>query len=502
MTPVALAIALFTISLVLTLLSHKATKYSHKAVLKVAGYTLLLVLILALHYVRAIDTVSYTLSSFFTALSLLISLYTPLYAKSLRYPRELELLVDSFLYALVATYAAPNIITLISAWTFVEILGFTLIRLGEEHSLEGPLTSSRGFLLTSTATYELSVFTLVVASFFALGVNPQILLEPFTEITSRVPVHYAVLPLILLGFLTKAAITPLHFWLPSAHSVAPSPASAALSGFTVSLGFYGLYKVLGFIDVEELRGPLVLALLVLGFSSVLYGGLEALSQRDVKKLLAYGTILTNGFILAVLSLYLLTESQQALTLLLIGILTQATYKSALFCEAGLFEVLYENRYLHLLHNLAKSLPLSSIGGVVSVLSLIGVPGTIGFVAKLGYAYVALTTAAVSPLVVLAIALLALYVILSTAVGVKYMRLYYTQPQRPLLEVRTVSTLHQLPVLLLGVSSIVAAPLLFYVMGYLQLAAISALLTPLPLATTYFVVHVARTPLRGGGVTTA
>jgi len=490
------AITLLIIAVFFTLISRRVSSYFYKALLKLTSYTLLLVLATVLYSNSIIDTVSLVLAVFFTVLSLLISLYTPLYAKSLQYPNTLEVLLDLFLYSLITAYIAPNIIVLVSAWTIVEILGFILIKIGEEHSLEGPLTSSRGFLLTSTTTYELSVFTFIATSFFAIGISPQLLLEPFISITYKISIPHIVLPLILLGFLTKAAITPLHFWLPSAHSTAPSPASAALSGFTVALGYYGLYRVLYYINIDELAEYLGITLIALGLFSIVYGGIEALTQRDVKRLLAYGTILTNGFILTLFALYLLTKLQVALILVLAGIITQASYKTTLFCEAGLFEALYETRYTHLIRGLLRTLPVSSIGGLLAVLSLIGVPGTLGFIPKIGCLYVVLTTPTLSTtLLVLTTSSLALYIVFSAIIGSKYISLYYMQPIRQIPLVRNVSRLHQSTVLLLGLTNITITPLFFYVLNYSSLAVISLALVPIPLTIIYLVIHVTRIPRR-------
>jgi formate hydrogenlyase subunit 3/multisubunit Na+/H+ antiporter MnhD subunit len=492
MTITVTAITLLIFATLLALVSERASSYNYKVVFKIAGYSLLLILILILYNNSVIDTVSIILAGFFTVISLLISLYTPLYARSLHYPSTLEALVDLFLYSLIVAYIAPNIIVLVSAWTIVEILSFILIRVGEEHSLEGPLTSSRGFLLTSTTTYELSVFTFIATSFFALGISPHVLLEPFQAVTSKFHTPYMVLPLILVGFLTKAAITPLHFWLPSAHSTAPSPASAALSGFTVALGYYGLYRVLNYISTEDIVWGLAITLIVLGLLSILYGGVEALTQRDVKRLLAYGTIMTNGFILALFALYLFTRLKEALVLVLTGVLTQATYKTTLFCEAGLFEALYETRYAHLIRGVVRVLPISSAGGILAVLSLIGVPGTLGFILKIGALYVALSTPTITPtLLALLITSLAFYIALSAIIGLKYIALYYSQPRRQIPVVRSISKQHQLTVLILGLTNISITPILFQLLGYSQLALITLVLSPLPLIVTYLVVHAAR-----------
>jgi len=490
-------IPLVILSLLFIVLSHRTNVFQRKVVFKVIGYSVLAVLIVLLYTEQVIDIVSFTLASSFTILSLIISTYTLSYMKTLHYPHTLEILVDVFLYALIAAYAAPNIIILVSTWTLVEILGFMLIKTGEEHSLEGPLTSSRGFLLTSTATYELSVFTFIAVSFFTLGnLSPNLLLKTFTEGISKIQASYIVLPLLLVGFLTKAAITPLHFWLPSAHSTAPSPASAALSGFTVSLGYYGLYRVLNYIEMSDFSQYLGVALIALGGFSVIYGGVEALSQRDVKRLLAYSTIMTDGFILVLFALYLITETQQSLILILAGILAQAAYKTTLFCEAGLFEMLYETRYIHLIRGAIRSLPISSLGGLLAVSSLIGVPGTLGFATKIASIYVAFGELSANiDILVSVLVVFTLYIALSAVIGVKYVTLYYAPPIKPPLIVRRLTPQQQLPVLLLGLTNIILTPLYFHVLGYTWLTLLTILLAPIPLITVYLVAHTASISLK-------
>jgi formate hydrogenlyase subunit 3/multisubunit Na+/H+ antiporter MnhD subunit len=492
------------LSLLFIVLSHKNTILKYKVIYKIIGYSILAIIIILLYIEQFIDIVSLILASSFTIFSLIISTYTLTYMKTLHYPNILEILVDAFLYALIATYTAPNIVILVSTWTLVEILGFMLIKTGEEHSLEGPLTSSRGFLLTSTATYELSVFTFITVSLLALGnLGPNLLLKTFTESISKIQASYIILPLLLVGFLTKAAITPLHFWLPSAHSTAPSPASAALSGFTVSLGYYGLYRVLNYIEISDFSQYLGVALITLGGFSIIYGGVEALSQRDVKRLLAYSTVMTDGFILVLFALYLMTRTQQTLILTLTGILTQAAYKTTLFCEAGLFEMLHETRYMHLIRGVIRSLPVSSLGGLLAVSSLIGVPGTLGFATKIASIYVAFEELSANlDILISVLVAFTLYIALSAVIGVKYVTLYYTPPTKPPLIVRKITRWQQLPVLLLGLTNITLTPLYFHVLGYTWLTLLTVILAPIPIITVYLVAYTASISLkRSEGVST-
>ena len=102
--------------------------------------------------------------------------------------------------------------------------------------------------------------------------------------------------LLLVGFGTKAGMVPLHVWLPRAHPVAPSHVSALMSGVMVAIGSYALLRfcvgVLG-------AGPMWWALLTLalGAVSAVMGALYALSERDLKRLLAFSTIENSGIVL-------------------------------------------------------------------------------------------------------------------------------------------------------------------------------------------------------------
>ena len=106
---------------------------------------------------------------------------------------------------------------------------------------------------------------------------------------------------VALGFAVKAGMVPLHLWLPHAHSVAPTPASALLSGILIKAGAYGLLRVgqvVGW-DSALLSGTkgLGLCLTVLGAATMLVGVGAALLQSDAKRLLAYHSVSQMGYIL-------------------------------------------------------------------------------------------------------------------------------------------------------------------------------------------------------------
>ena len=148
----------------------------------------------------------------------------------------------------------------------------------------------------------------------------------------RDPVVLAAFALLATGLLIKGAQVPFHFWLSDAHAVAPSPVSVIFSGLMVALGLYGLAK-LGwavFPASPDVAGVIRTFLLGLGAASAVIGGLMALAQRHIKRLLAFSTISHTGIMLIGLSLL----SRDGLTGMLVYLLGHGLVKGALFMIAG------------------------------------------------------------------------------------------------------------------------------------------------------------------------
>ena len=106
--------------------------------------------------------------------------------------------------------------------------------------------------------------------------------------------------LMLIGFGVKAGMIGLHVWLPDAHSVAPAPASALLSGVMIKAGAFGVFRCLGELAVPEMAWSFGAAVVGLGMAGMLVGAVAALAQRQAKRLLAWSSISQMGFILAAL----------------------------------------------------------------------------------------------------------------------------------------------------------------------------------------------------------
>ncbi|HSU07263.1 MAG TPA: proton-conducting transporter membrane subunit [Acetobacteraceae bacterium] len=158
-------------------------------------------------------------------------------------------------------------------------------------------------------------------------------LENFVRGSPNSPVVAAAFCLIATALLIKGAMVPLHFWLSDAHAVAPSPISVIFSGIMVPLGLFGVLRLLWTVFAPDPAVPHVAhtLLLWLGGATAIIGGLAAVEQRHLKRMLAFSTVAHMGVLL--IALALLTPAGVAgFFAYLIG---HGLVKSALFMIAGI-----------------------------------------------------------------------------------------------------------------------------------------------------------------------
>ncbi|MBQ9251885.1 MAG: proton-conducting membrane transporter [Clostridia bacterium] len=183
----------------------------------------------------------------------------------------------------------------------------------------------------------------------------------------------------ILGFGTKAGMFPLHGWLPTAHPVAPAPASAVLSGVITKMGVLGVIRVVYYcIGAEVLRGSWVqIAWMILALVTVFMGSMLALKEDLFKKRLAYSSVSQVSYVLFGLSTLTAVGFQGAL----LHVLFHSTIKITLFMTAGV--VISKTGLSHVsdLKGLGKRMPLVLVLFTLVSLGLIGIPPTGGFVSK-------------------------------------------------------------------------------------------------------------------------
>jgi formate hydrogenlyase subunit 3/multisubunit Na+/H+ antiporter MnhD subunit len=191
-----------------------------------------------------------------------------------------------------------------------------------------------------------------------------------------------------LGFAIKAGLFPLHIWLPSAHPMAPTPASALLSGIMIKTGAYGLFRV--FYTVLAPPGQLGVAtdifgwlLLGLGLITMVLGAFLAFFQDQVKKTLAYSSISQIGYIVMGLGAAVLPfgHDYYGISGMLFHILNHGIFKTTLFLCAGAIYLYTHNLDYDNLGGLLRKYPLLTTAFVVGALGITGMPGFNGYGSK-------------------------------------------------------------------------------------------------------------------------
>jgi len=183
----------------------------------------------------------------------------------------------------------------------------------------------------------------------------------------------------LIGFGAKAGMFPLHAWLPAAHPVAPSPASAVLSGIIVKAGVLAVIRVVYYtVGADFLRGTWVQAVwMALTLLTVFMGSLLAFREPVFKKRLAYSTVSKISYILFGLSLL----TPVAVTGALLHTVFHAFIKCALFLTAGIFIFQCGKSRVEELEGIGKRMPGTLWCYTFASLALIGIPPASGFISK-------------------------------------------------------------------------------------------------------------------------
>jgi len=183
----------------------------------------------------------------------------------------------------------------------------------------------------------------------------------------------------IIGFGVKAGMFPLHAWLPTAHPVAPAPASAVMSGIIVKMGVLGMLRVVYYLfGADFIRGTWVQSVwLVLSLITVFMGSMLAYREKVMKKRLAYSTVSQVSYILFGMALLV----PEGLTGSLLHVVFHAVIKSALFLCAGAIIYKTGKTSVDELKGIGKEMPITIWCYTFASAALIGIPPASGFISK-------------------------------------------------------------------------------------------------------------------------
>jgi hydrogenase-4 component B len=284
--------------------------------------------------------------------------------------------------ALEVVFVADGVIAFLGAWELMTLATAALV--ATEHNEPSSRRAAYLFLVMShLGTGCLVAGFLILASAsgstsFAAMLSGLVISGPARDV---------LFALFFVGFGVKAGLIPFHVWLPEAHPAAPSSISAFMSAVLITAGLYGLFRVCAFgLGAPDVTWALVF--MVTGTLSAILGVLYALTQTDVKRLLAYSTIENSGIIVLGVGSAMLAIAAGHSELATVGVaasllhmLNHAMFKGLLFLGAGSVVMSVGTRQIEMFGGLLRRMPWTGLYFLIGSMAIAGLPLLNGFTSE-------------------------------------------------------------------------------------------------------------------------
>ncbi len=350
------------------------------------------------------------LSAFFTAIICVMGFFSVLYSayymksyfsKGMTLKSHyifLTILLSSMLLITVSRDA----VTFMISWEIMALSSFFLVTF--ENEKKEVFEAGIYYLILSHISAALLLAGFAVASNGGMNLS----FDSLSAALKRSPdIATAPFALLFLGFAVKAGVVPAHTWLPKAHPAAPSHVSGLMSGVMIKMGIYGMARTI--MMMPAIAPAAGYTVLFFGILTALTGILYTLTQRDIKRMLAYSSIENIGIITAGLGLGMLGISYHRPLMAMLGflgalmhVLNHSVFKELLFFGAGTIYRRVHTRDIEHMGGLAKKMPLLSICFLIGSAAIAGLPGLNGFISEF-ILYLSMLQAAQSGVIILAAA---------------------------------------------------------------------------------------------------
>lgn len=286
------------------------------------------------------------------------------YARAYLPGRTRDTAFPGFWYATLAgnlgVCIAADVVTFYALFSLLSLAAYGLV---VHDGTTRAFRAGRVYLVLAVIGEMGLVFGLMLAAQAAGGLE----IDAARAALANAPQRDLTIALLVVGFGVKAGLVPLHVWLPLAHPIAPTPASAVLSGAIVKAGILGLMR---FLPLEAILLDWGHVLAFAGLVTAYYGVLIGLTQTDPKAILAYSTLSQMGIVVAVLGAALALRPDDTLDAAALYATNHGLAKGALFLSVG---VVAASGRLHW----SVMLPTAVAAGAIA-----GLPLTGGALAKL------------------------------------------------------------------------------------------------------------------------
>ena len=295
--------------------------------------------------------------------------------------RKTHFLINYFAFVLsmIGVVLSNEVLPFLFFWELMSLTSWQLIL--TEPQKENIKAASFYFFMTHFGFVFILLFFLLLS-----GDSLFTDFNAFKEIANNFKYPSLLFFLMTIGFLSKAGAVPLHVWLPYAHPAAPSPVSALMSGVMLKVAIYAFLKFLFIFNSWPIEWGVII--LVIGAMSSLVGVLYALSEHDIKALLANHSVENIGIILIAfgvgmifMTLNLPTISAFAFIAGVYHTFNHMSFKGLLFMSAG--SVLYEThtKNIEKYGGLIKNMPITAFMFLIAAISISALPPTNGFLSE-------------------------------------------------------------------------------------------------------------------------
>ncbi len=343
--------------------------------------------ILESEFTLFVDGISVSLAIITSVLIIVAALFSINYMEGKKNLAVYYALLTMLSLGLVGVFITSNMLLFYFCWELMLVPAYFII-------------GGWGYRAPFKAAFKFFIFTHAGAVFVLLGIGAIYMVTGATDMFQAQTALMAASPdlvrwillSITAGFAVKMAVVPVHMWLPDAHSEAPSPMSALLSGVIISAGAYAILRLsLGTVFPAVMGTSFgvdfVHGLTIFGVISAFFGSLIALVETDIKRIIAYSSIAHMGYVMFGLSLFpssmvagavVITAS---ITGTVLHLVTHAVSKGLLFLSAGAVMHQTEKRDIQEMGGLAGKMPFTAVASATAALSIAGTPPFACFISE-------------------------------------------------------------------------------------------------------------------------